>query len=133
MVKAVWILFSLFAALWTGTAWLAGRLVYWAAEAASSGSASGAVETAAGWQLPAWAAWWIDPALWRALQSLAMASMEWLQAALPYAGTAAGWVVAAVWVAWGVGMAVLLTVAGVSHLLVRRIPQEGAPTPRATA
>lgn len=129
MVKVVWILFSLLAALWTALAWLTGRLIGWAAEAASTGSASVAIEAAAAWELPAWAALWIDPALWRALQSLAMASMEWIQAALPHAGTAGGWVVAAVWIGWGLGMVVLLAVAGVSHLLVRHAP--GRPTVRA--
>ena len=124
MVKLVWIVFSLLAALWTALAWATGAAVRWAAEAAAgSGSGAGVIEAARSFELPGWAGLWIDPALFQALKSMALDLAQWLQAWAPAADTAAGWLVAAVWIGWGLGLLVLLSVAGVSHLLARRVPR----------
>ena len=127
MVKVVWIVFALLAAAWTGMAWACGAFIGWAAEQAATGSVAGVVEAARTFDMPPWAALWIDPALWAALKSLALTLLEWGQAAVPYAGTAGGWLVALVWVMWGVGLLALLATAGVSHLLVRQVPRALAP------
>ena len=125
-VAATWGITALLALFWTGGAWVAALLVEWAAGAIASGAALEAGRTAVTLPVPAWLAFWFDPAFLQALQSALAWALENAQQALPFLGAAAGWLVPLVWVAWGVGLVLLLATAGGVHLLLRRLaPRTG--------
>ena len=121
MKKAVWIVFVLMGALWTGAALLFSELTQWGGQLLESGHALTLGESAAQWTLPAWASAWVDTAWMHAAQEGLMWVSNLLQGVLPMAGSAAGWVVAIIWVVWGVGLAAMFLLAGVAHLLAGRI------------
>jgi hypothetical protein len=123
MVMASWVVFGLLAVLWTAGAWLAVEVTQWAADALASGTAAQVARDAAALPVPDWARLWIDPAWVQALQSMLSWSMDVAGAMLPTAGTAAGWLVPAIWVVWAVGIAMLLLAAGGVHALLRRVPR----------
>jgi hypothetical protein len=128
MKLVVWIVFGVLAALWTGGAWLAAASMQWAAQAIASGEAADLGMTMARWPVPEWISWWIDPAFVRATQDAVVWAIELMQRALPQVGTIAGWIVAATWLGWGVGLALLLAVAGgASWALGRVTPSNPRP------
>lgn len=132
-----WILFALLALVWTATAWIAAAGTQWLAQAVASGTAAEAARELSAVPLPQWLAFWLDPAWLQAIES----GVQWLagiaSASLPFAGSAASWLVPAVWVAWGLGMLLLAAGAACAHLLVRhfagrtaRLPEERNATAR---
>ncbi|QJW83583.1 hypothetical protein HK414_04050 [Ramlibacter terrae] len=60
------------------------------------------------------------PGRLQALQSLVRWAVDGAGAGLPFAGTAAGWLVPAIWIAWGLGFALLLLGAVAVHIVLRR-------------
>ncbi|MCC2633312.1 MAG: hypothetical protein K0S48_1198 [Ramlibacter sp.] len=66
------------------------------------------------------AAWITAAATEWTVQALASGTVDAAGAWLPLAGTAAGWLVPAIWIAWGLGLLLLLLAAAVVHLLLRR-------------
>ncbi|MBL0423094.1 hypothetical protein JI739_22355 [Ramlibacter sp. AW1] len=121
MVILSGLLFGLLALLWTGGAFAFAELVQWGAQALASG---GAVDTARGLAtlpVPQWIALWVDPALVQAAQSVVLWTLDAAREAVPMLGSAAGWLVALVWVLWAVGLVALLVAAGGSHLVLRRL------------
>jgi hypothetical protein len=118
MKAAVWIAFGLLAALWTGGALLAAELAAWSAALLASGEAVELGRTVAQWPVPAWVALWVDPAWVQAgLQALAW-GLELLRDSLPLVGSAVGWLVPVVWVLWGLGLLLMVLLAGAAHLLL---------------
>ncbi len=120
MAALSWIVFGLLALLWTAGAWVTVEATEWIAQALASGSAVQAARDIASLPLPAWLRLWIDPAWFEALQSLVQWSAGVLGAGLPFAGTAAVWITAAIWITWGLGLVLLLAAATAVHLLLRR-------------
>jgi hypothetical protein len=120
MKIAVWVLFGLLAMCWTGGAWLAATLAQWAAGLLASGAAADLMGAAAQWPVPEWLTLWFDPALVRAVQAMLVQALEWTRESMPAAGSAVGWLVPVVWVLWGLGMALMLALAGGAHLLAGR-------------
>jgi hypothetical protein len=118
MKAAVWIVFGLLAALWTGGALLAAELAAWSAALLASGEAVDLGRTAAQWPVPAWVALWVDPAWVQAGQQALAWALELLRDSLPLMGSAVGWLVPVVWVLWGLGLLLMLLLAGGAHLLV---------------
>lgn len=122
MVRAaVWIVFVVLAAVWTVAALLATELAQWLAQAVASGRAADLGQSAAQWPIPAWLGAWVDPALIAWIQDGVLWSIEALRGAGPTVGAAIGWLVPLVWLAWGLGFALLLLLAGVGHLLAGRL------------
>jgi hypothetical protein len=118
MKAAVWIAFGLLAALWTGGALLAAELAAWSAALLASGEAVELGRTVAQWPVPACVALWVDPAWVQAgLQALAW-GLELLRDSLPLVGSAVGWLVPVVWVLWGLGLLLMVLLAGAAHLLL---------------
>lgn len=125
MTWIVWTVGGVLALLWTGAAALLGQLLAWG---------SGLMQRAGGAQVelpqaitdtPAWLAPWIDPATLEAWRAAAVQAWHAVQALLPIAGTATGWLGPVVWVVWGLGMLLILAGAGGAHWLIGR--RWGAP------
>lgn len=121
MLILSWVVFGLLALLWTGGAWLTAEVTDWLAQLLASGGAAQAAGDVAAWPVPAWAKVWIDPAWLAMLQSFLgwVAGVAGTGAAAM--GAVAGWVVAAIWIGWGLGMALLAGGAVAAHLVVRRL------------
>lgn len=111
--------FALLALLWTGGAALTAWLVQWTAQAVASGGALEIGRELGALPVPQWIAVWMDPALVEAARSALLWTLDAASGVLPLAGTAAEWLVPAVWVVWGLGLLVLLVAAGAFHLLLR--------------
>ena len=120
MIALGWMLFALLALLWTAGAWITAAVTGWTAQAFATGTAAQAARDITALPLPEWLKFWIDPAWLQALQTLAQGAVDAAGAWLPLAGNAAGWHVAAIWIAWGLGLLLLLLAAAVVHFLVRR-------------
>lgn len=120
MIALTWMLFALLALFWTAAAWMAAAVAGWTAQALATGTAAQAARDITALPLPKWLASWIDPAWLQPLQSLAQWAVDAAGTWLPLAGTAAGWLVPAIWIAWGIGLLLLLLTSAVVHYLVRR-------------
>ena len=123
MKVAVWILFGMLAALWTGGALLMSELTQWGAELLAVGEALNA-EPAAQWPIPAWMSPWVDPAWAQAAQESLMWALQLLRGFLPMVGSAAGLVVSLIWVLWGLGAVLILGLAVGAHVLLGRMPSK---------
>lgn len=120
MKTAIWSICVLFAAAWTGGAFLTAALTEWLAGAIASGAAADFGAALAGWQLPRWLAPWVDAQAWREAQLWLADALAWLRDVWPGFVDVAGWLVAAIWVVWGFGIALLLAFAGLGHWLAGR-------------
>ena len=116
----VWIVFAVLAAAWTLGALIAVELVQWGSQFIASGAAADLGAAAAKWPAPAWLSIWLDPATIRAAQEGLVAGFEALRSALPWIGAAVGWLVPLAWLAWGLGVLVLLAGTAAAHWLVAR-------------
>lgn len=131
MFALSWTLFAVLAVSWTGAAWITAAATQWLAQALASGTASQAARDLAALPLPGWLSSWIDPAWLQSLHAAVQWAVDSTAAVLPFAGTVAGWLVPAVWVAWGLGMVVLLVGAVGAHALLRRFAPPARPAPLA--
>jgi len=121
MKLVLWATFAVLAALWTLGALLVVELVQWSAQAMASGAAAELGRSAAQWPLPAWLAAWLDPTAIRATQDILVTGFEALRGALPAIGSTLGWLVPLVWIAWAIGMVLLLAIAcGAQWFLAHR-------------
>ena len=75
---------------------------------------------AAKWPAPAWFALWLDPVAIKAAQEGLLTGFEAFRSALPWVGSAIGWLVPLVWISWGIGVALLLAMAGGALWLASR-------------
>jgi hypothetical protein len=127
MKTLVWVCAAVLALLWTAFAAVGASLVGWAGDVLASGGAAEWARVAAQWPTPGWLAWWIDPAAVKALQEALLWGLSLTQQALPWIGSAVGWLVPVVWLTWAVGLAVLLGLAGLAHVLVGRAGRIAVP------
>ena len=116
----LWAAFAVLAVLWTLGALIAVELVQWGAQAIASGAAVELGRSAAQWPAPTWLALWLDPATLKAAQEALLTGFEGLRSALPWVGSAVGWLVPLVWISWGIGVALLLAMAVGAHWLASR-------------
>ncbi len=126
MKTALWIVCGVFAALWTGLALAAAELTQWAAGLIATGTAVDLGQAVAGWPVPSWLSPWVDVAAVQAAQGFIVAALEGLRGAWPAIGAAVGWLVPVVWLAWALGLALLLALGGVGHWLAGRADSAGA-------
>ena len=127
MKRAVWIVCAVVAVAWTLGAVLTAELVGWAAEALGSGGAADLGRALLGSPVPAWLSVWADPAWIEAGRVGAARLLQSISDSLPYVGSALGWMTPVVWTIWGLGIVLVLTVAGVVHTLAGRRRRRPGP------
>ena len=120
MKVVLWSVFAVMALVWTGGAVLVAELVQWSAQAIAQADGAAIGAAAAGVQVPAWLGPWIDVERWVAVQQWVAGALAAASDALPAIGAAAGWLVPVVWVAWGVGLIVLVGLAWFGTWLIGR-------------
>lgn len=123
MKIVVWAACAVLAALWTLGAVVTVELAQWSAQLLASGGAAELGRSAAQWPVPPWIALWLDPVWIQAAQAGLVWSLQALQSALPFIGSAMGWVTPLLWIVWGAGMVGLLLIGGLAHWLVGRVAQ----------
>ena len=121
----IWAVFGVLAVLWTLGALIVVELVQWSAQVIASGAAVELGRSAAQWPAPAWLASWLDPVTIKAAQQGMQAGFEAFRSALPWVGSAVGWLVPLVWISWGIGVALLLAMTGGAHWLASNWPASG--------
>ncbi|MBD3893829.1 hypothetical protein [Hydrogenophaga sp.] len=121
MKIAVWLVFFLLAVLWTGLVAISVQATEWLLTAADGAQVGDAVTQAAQWPLPAWLAFWVDPAWVQALQESWLGMVQWLEQVLPGAAGLMGWIAPLMWIGWGLVMLVLLLLALLAHGLIGRM------------
>lgn len=133
MIVLSWTLFAVLALFWTGAAWITAAGTEWALQALASGTGVAAARDLAALPVPEWLKVWIDPAWIQSLQSALRWAIDGSAAVLPLAGAAANWLVPAIWIAWALGMLLLLVGAAGAHMLLRRFASRWlrrSPAPR---
>ena len=120
MKAVIWVVFGLVAAFWTGGAWLVSELIHWVAQGLASGAGADMSRAVAEWPMPQWVAVLGEPGWVYALQDGVAWALKHLAEAMPWAGSVVGWLVPLVWTLWGLGLLLMLALAGGIHLLVRR-------------
>ena len=126
MKIALWIVFALVAALWTGTVLVSVELTGWLATTVASGQAGDVITNIGQWPVPAWLALWIDPVWVEALQAGWVQLMGWLGASGPAIGSVVSWLIPLMWVVWGLVLLVMLLAAAAGHFLMGRFAQPAA-------
>lgn len=108
MQRLIWIGFALLATLWTLLTLAAHALSEWALQAVAGSSlgdlaARAAESPATQWLLP-----WIGVDAVVALQNSMLTLAGWLHDGLPALGALDAWIGPLIWIAWGMGMILLL-------------------------
>lgn len=115
MKIVVWLLCLVVATLWTGFAFFAAESMQWIANGLAAGQISDPTVLAAQWPVPAW----IDP-VWQDLaQSMLASALSLMGDVMPFVSSAMSWVAPLIWAIWGMGILVLLALAGTVHFLMR--------------
>jgi hypothetical protein len=120
MKTALWIVFLLLAALWTGTVLVSAELTGWLATTVASGQAGDVITNAGQWPVPAWMGLVIDPAWIQGLQAAWVEVVGWLGQSGPALGGMVSWLVPLMWIVWGVVMLTMLAGAVAGHFLLGR-------------
>ena len=116
----IWAASGVVAVLWTLGALIVVELVQWGAQVIASGAATELGRSAEQWPAPAWLALWLDPVVIKPAQEGLLTGFEAFRSALPWVGSTLGWLVPLVWISWGIGVALLLAMAGGAHWLASR-------------
>lgn len=130
MKIALWIVFALITALWTGTVLISAELTGWLASAVGSGQAGDVITNVGQWPVPAWLGLLIDPAWIEGLQTVWGDVVGWLGQSGPALGSVASWLVPLMWIVWGVVMLLLLAAAVACHFLLGKVSRPSGLTRR---
>lgn len=120
----LWTVFAVLALIWTGGAALLAQIVQWTAQGIAAPAAGAVGAAAATLSVPGWLAPWVDAAAWTAAVQAAGEALSAAQGWLPAIGQAVSWLAPAVWVAWGLGLLLMLALALAGHWGLARF---GAP------
>lgn len=131
MKIALWIVFALITALWTGTVLISAELTSWLASTVGSGQAGDVITNAGQWPVPAWLGLWVDTAWIEGLQAAWVDVMGWLGQSGPALGSVVSWLVPLMWIVWGVVMLLLLAAAVACHFLLSKFSRPSGLTRRA--
>ncbi|MFT7401776.1 MAG: hypothetical protein ACI83N_001370 [Hydrogenophaga sp.] len=131
MKIALWIVFTLITALWTGTVLISAELTGWLASTVGSGQAGDVITSVGQWPVPAWLGLLIDPAWIEGLQTVWGDVMGWLGQSGPTLGSVVSWLVPLMWIVWGVVMLLLLAAAVACHFLLSKFSRPSGLTRRA--
>lgn len=118
MKTALWITFSIGAALWTLAAWFSASMLEAALPWLQGADVRQAGQVLTEWPVPPWASVWLDPALLRSAQAALAWLLDSLVAAGPAWQTLTAWLVPAVWTLWGLGLVVALVLAALAHAVI---------------
>ena len=118
MKIALWLLCFFLGAIWTGLAALSIEATKWIAYGIPSGQIIDPTSWTAQWPLPAWLSSWIDPMWISVVQSAVQSAMTMAGDLVHNSSTAVSWMASLIWMAWGVGMFVLLLIGCVGHWLI---------------
>lgn len=124
MKTVLWSITAVLGLLWSGAVALTHSLAAWAATTAGTADAQTLAAMLRDWPLPAWLAW-ADPAMLESLRMALSAVGTGLVLSQPWIATAIGWIGPALWLVWALGIALLLALASIAHLLIHRL----APRP----
>ena len=131
MKTALWIVFALLAALWTGAVLVSAELTGWLASTVASGQAGDVITNVGQWPVPAWLGLWVDPAWIQGLQAAWVEVMGWLGQSGPALGGVVGWLIPLMWIVWGVVMLLMLAAAVAGHFLLGKFSRLGGMSRRA--
>ena len=120
MKALIWFVFLLLAAFWTGLAALSVQLTDWMLAAVASGQVADVAALAGQWPVPAWLTPWLDLSWVQGLQTAWTGMVHWLGQVMPSAASLMVWIGPLVWAVWGLGMLLLLALAGGLHWLAGR-------------
>ena len=132
MKTALWSVFALIAALWTGAVVVSAELTGWLASTVASGQAGDVLNNVGQWPVPAWLSLWIDPVWIQNLQAAWVDVMGWLGQGGPALGGVVGWLIPLIWIVWGVVMLTLLAAALAGPFLLGRLSRPNGLTRRPT-
>lgn len=118
MKSLIWIVTIVLALAWTVAAAMLASLTGWLA--ANAGDMTGWTGQMAQWPLPDWMALWVTPDLVAGLRHVATSLIGWGSAVLPALESLLQWLAPLVWVAWALGIAGLLVLAGLAHYAAGR-------------
>lgn len=121
MKIVLWVVCLLLLGFWTGGTLLLTELTEWGVQQLASGEAAAAGEAVARWPVPGWMSAWVDTTWIQAAQNGLTWALHAFDDAVPLVGSAVGWIVPLIWMLWGLGVALLLVLAGGTHLLIGRL------------
>lgn len=121
MKTAIWIVFWLGFALWTGLMSLTVQLGEWLVAAFQSGQAAQLLQTPEQWPMPAWLSAIIDPALLQAVSVAKLGMIEWLDSGLAQSDGLMAWMSRLAWGLWATGAIAMAVLAAGLHWLVSRL------------
>lgn len=118
MIAIIWSVFAFLLISWTAIAWATAALTSWGAQTMT---APGGMEVlgASGAMLPQWITAWMSPEVLQALVQTARFSAGVLEAVLPWAGAAAGWLIPIIWIGWFIVAIFMTVIAVVVHKVVK--------------
>jgi len=120
MKKIIWLVFAVFAALWTGLVALSLQLSDWLLSSVASARLPDTLPAPDAWTPPAWAEPWVGSGLVESLQGVLVGLMQTVNHVLPAAGSLGTFISVLGWLIWGLVMAGMLLVAGGLHWLAGR-------------
>lgn len=123
MKALVWSLCLVLLACWTAVMALAAQAMRWIAQGLASGNIQDFASGAAQWPAPAGLPAWIDPQWVQMIQSALVSMLSVVAQWSPQLSSIASWLVPLVWVAWAMGLVLLLSLSGVAHWLIGRLRQ----------
>jgi len=128
---AIWLGFGLLMLVWTALSWLAATVARWSADALKTGGVPDLSAVQSGLSgVPEPVKQLLGGDMPEAIVATVQWATQWMEPALPWLGSAVGFLVPLVWVGWGL-VAILLVVAAVAlHLLTQRLKR--FPLPRFT-
>lgn len=118
MKIALWTVFALISAVWTGTVLVAAELTAWLATTMGSGQAGDVISNVGQWPVPPWLSLWLDPAWVQSLQAPWVELLGWFGQSGQALGSVVSWLIPLMWVAWGGIMLILLVFALAGHFLL---------------
>ena len=128
---AIWLGFGVLMLVWTALSWLAATVAQWSAETLKTGGIPDLSAVQSGLSdLPEPLKQFLGADMLGAIVATVQWGIQWMEPALPWLGSAVGFLVPLVWVGWGL-VAILLVIATVAlHLLSNRLKR--FPLPRLT-
>lgn len=131
MKALIWVVFLVFAGLWTGLVALSAQLTEWLLGALASGQVNDLASAAGQWPVPEWLGPWVDTAWLQAVQAATVDMLQWLGQVLPGADSLMGWITPLLWTVWLLVLLGMLLLAALGHWLVGRFsgPSAGQRQP----
>ena len=110
MKPILWLTSLVLALAWTAGAWGLSEAVQWAVSLPASGAAPALAQSVATWTAPAWLELWLepDPQELQALRDFTLWAIGQLQHPVAAVQAALPFLVPLVWLAWALGLALLV-------------------------